>query len=148
MKCKNCNFWTLHGGHDKTEDLSFLWGSCDRGIGAISQYPEKDGCIGDGRTEDGTGDGRTGPDFGCIHFAPANLPLAPHNLKIDNHKCGVSALPNVKAQRRPCLARSVLLGAQSVTSMVVLCSAWFGSVRLGFLAPAIFIRNGSAKWFS
>ena len=35
-------------------------------------------------------------------------------------------LPNVKAQRRSGLARSVLLGAQSVTSHSVRCSAWFG----------------------
>jgi hypothetical protein len=32
-----------------------------------------------------------------------------------------------------------------VTSMFVRCSAWFGSVRFGFLAPEIFIRAGSAQ---
>jgi len=42
----------------------------------------------------------------------------------------------------------VLLGAQSVTSTFIRCSAWFGSVRIGFLTPEIIIRNGSAQWFS
>jgi len=37
-------------------------------------------------------------------------------------------LANVKDQTRPQLARSVLLGAQSVTAVVVVCIAWFGSV--------------------
>ena len=41
-------------------------------------------------------------------------------------------LPNVLDQTRPWLARSVLLGARSVTAMVVVCSAWFGSVFLEF----------------
>jgi hypothetical protein len=33
-----------------------------------------------------------------------------------------------------------------VTSMFIRCSAWFGSVRIGFLAPEIFIRLGSAPF--
>jgi len=37
-------------------------------------------------------------------------------------------MPNVKDQRREWLARSVLLGARSVTDALVLCIAWFGSV--------------------
>ena len=37
-------------------------------------------------------------------------------------------VPNVKDQTRPQLARSVLLGAQSVTAVVVVCIAWFGFV--------------------
>jgi hypothetical protein len=35
-----------------------------------------------------------------------------------------------------------------VTMQVIRCSAWFGSVWIGFLAPEIFIRAGSAQWFS
>jgi hypothetical protein len=36
-----------------------------------------------------------------------------------------------------------------VTSHSVRCSAWFGSVKFGFLAPGIFIRElfGSAQFF-
>ena len=55
-------------------------------------------------------------------------------------------LPNVKAQRRTCLARSVLLGARSVTSMFVRCSAWFGVWWFEFLAPEIFIRISSYRF--
>ena len=54
-----------------------------------------------------------------------------HHTDMDTYRSDVVAeilQENVKAQRRPCLARSVLLGARSVTSMVVLCSAWLGSV--------------------
>ena len=40
-------------------------------------------------------------------------------------------LPNVKAQRWEQLARDVLLGAQTVTSADIRCSALFGSVGLG-----------------
>ena len=35
-----------------------------------------------------------------------------------------------------------------MTSMFVRCSAWFGSVRFGILAPEIFIRIGSTMSFS
>jgi hypothetical protein len=42
----------------------------------------------------------------------------------------------------------VLLGAQSVTSMFIRCSAWLGSVRFGFPAPEIFMRVGSAPWLN
>ncbi len=37
-------------------------------------------------------------------------------------------LPNVQDQTRPQLARSVLLGARSVTVQIVVCGAWLGSV--------------------
>jgi hypothetical protein len=39
-----------------------------------------------------------------------------------------SSLPNVKVQRWQCLARSVPLGAQIVTSTYIRCNAWLGSV--------------------
>ena len=38
-------------------------------------------------------------------------------------------LPNVQDEPRPWLARSVRLGARSVTAKVVGSSVWFGSVR-------------------
>jgi hypothetical protein len=34
-----------------------------------------------------------------------------------------------------------------VTMQAIRCSAWFGSVRFGFLAPEIFIRIGSGRRF-
>ena len=37
-------------------------------------------------------------------------------------------LLNVKDQRREWMARSVLIGARSVTDALVLCIAWLGSV--------------------
>ena len=40
----------------------------------------------------------------------------------------VFILPNVQDEPRPQLARSVLLGARSVTAVVVGSSAWLGSV--------------------
>ncbi len=49
-----------------------------------------------------------------------------------------------EAQRRSGLARSVQLGAQSVTSHSVPYNTWFGFSFSGFPARHIFIRNGSA----
>jgi hypothetical protein len=44
----------------------------------------------------------------------------------------VLILPNVQGQTRLWLARSVLLGARSVTAIVVVCSDWLGSVVFSF----------------
>lgn len=49
---------------------AIIFGVCKKGIGSVAQWPDADGCVGDGRQEDGSGDGLTGPNFGCIHFLP------------------------------------------------------------------------------
>ena len=70
--CCACSFWELYGGAEPEENTPSSederWGRCNKGVGIVSQYPEPDMCIGDGRPEDGTGSGRTGPYFGCVHF--------------------------------------------------------------------------------
>jgi len=67
--CKKCKHWAEAKVDDNQKPLvGKRFGVCGMGVGGVSHYPDLDGCIGDGRPEDGTGKGRTGPDFGCVHW--------------------------------------------------------------------------------
>lgn len=69
--CETCVFWK--------ENLSQNWkswhkplarfGVCAKNIGQVASFPTESGCVGDGRDEDGSGEGRTGPKFGCLHHS-------------------------------------------------------------------------------
>ena len=56
--------------------------------------------------------------------------MNPENTQTKNSiSAGIGLLlPNVQDEPRPQLARSVLLGARSVTAVVVGSGDWFGSV--------------------
>lgn len=74
-RCKTCKWWKpqTERGHS--------FGVCDKGIGAVGQYPGEDDCCGDGRPEEGTGEGRTGPEFGCCHHEPKEVSAVEGTLK-------------------------------------------------------------------
>lgn len=65
--CGTCKYWKEALKDDRGNPPPSRFGVCEKEIGAVGSYPDIDGCIGDGRPEDGTGDGRTGPNFGCVH---------------------------------------------------------------------------------
>lgn len=72
--CDTCRHWTKQVPTE--QEVEFLkytnqnqeFGVCEKGIGGVANYPDIAGCVGDGRVEDGTGNGITGPKFGCIHW--------------------------------------------------------------------------------
>lgn len=66
-RCRNCEH------RERSEEklrsgAVVVFGYCKKRVGEVGEFPDEDGCIGDGRPEDGTGEGRTGPMFGCVHF--------------------------------------------------------------------------------
>ena len=67
--CSNCANWEKQEELGDLDRKTHYFGVCKKGVGAVAQHPDEDGCVGDGRVEDGTGDGRTGANFGCIHFS-------------------------------------------------------------------------------
>jgi hypothetical protein len=73
--CDTCQFWELplkewpaRFGNPSIPIGSY--GKCLKGIGSCGQFPPIDGCYADSRVDDGSGYGRTGPKFGCIHHKP------------------------------------------------------------------------------
>ena len=66
----------------------------------------------------------------CIWFGISDFHFALSSMwSRYPHSCPKSSdVPNVQDEPRPQLARSVLLGARSVTAVVVGSSDWFGSV--------------------
>jgi hypothetical protein len=65
--CRDCIWWEGPIYVNNMPGVSD-YGRCKAGVGKVDEFPEIDGCIGDGRPEDGSGDGRTGPNFGCVNF--------------------------------------------------------------------------------
>lgn len=68
-RCKNCDHWKRreHKRHDGTVSV---FGYCNNGVGGIEGFAGEDFCVCDGRSEEFSGEGMTGPMFGCVHFKP------------------------------------------------------------------------------